>query len=144
MPCSCLYLSKDLKCLCLYFSSAMISKPVIAALYKKYSSPPEEISCLGLDEFVSLCGDLYSIELDNDSITFGQMSDDNPFRRILLRNIYGIEFFAYHIALVSSSYILFFNRDRVDVTVHFKTDKTFWLTRVYCWVRYRLFRWGNH
>ena len=111
MPCSCLYLSKDLKCLCLYFSSAMISKSVIVALYKKYSTPPEEISCLGLDEFVSLCGDLYSIELDNDSITFGQMSDDNPFRRILLRNIYGIEFFAYHIALVSSSYILFFNRE---------------------------------
>ena len=43
MPCSCLYLSKDLKCLCLYFSSAMISKPVIAALYKKYSSPPPKM-----------------------------------------------------------------------------------------------------
>lgn len=121
----------------------MISKPVIAALYKKYSSPPKDLSRMRLDEFVSLCGNLYGIELDSDSITFGQMSDDNPFRRILLRNVYGIEFFAYHVALVSSSYILFFNRDRVDVTVHFKTDKTSWLKRVYCWVRYRLFHRNN-
>lgn len=121
----------------------MISKRVIKALYKKYSKPPKSPSGVNLDEFVTLCGRLYGITVANDSITFSQMSLDNPFRTILLRNIYGVEKFEYHVALVSSSYILFFNRDEVDVTVHFKPESTNWIKRFYCWCKYRLMRKDN-
>ena len=68
----------------------MISKYIIRALYKKYSKPPRNFSELNIDEFVSICGDSYGITVDDVSMTFGQMSEDNPFRTILLRNIYGI------------------------------------------------------
>lgn len=110
------------------------------ALYRKYSRPPKSLSDLNLDEFIAICGDLYGVSLAEDSITFAQMSSDNPFRTILLCNIYGIEKFEYHIALVTSSYILFFNRDRVDVTVHFKPEPPSLLRRWYCWIKYKLFR----
>ena len=102
----------------------MISKYIIRALYKKYSKPPRNFSELNIDEFVSICGDSYGITVDDVSMTFGQMSEDNPFRTILLRNIYGIEKFEYHMALVSSSYILFFSRESCDVTVHFKPEQS--------------------
>ena len=85
----------------------MISKRVIKALYKKYSSPPKTLYSEIAREFMTLCGTLYGVTLTDDSLTFAQMSDDNPFRTILLRNIYGIEKFEYHVALVSSTYILF-------------------------------------
>ncbi|WP_418700718.1 hypothetical protein, partial [Barnesiella intestinihominis] len=116
----------------------MISKYIIRALYKKYSKPPRNFSELNIDEFVSICGDSYGITVDDVSMTFGQMSEDNPFRTILLRNIYGIEKFEYHMALVSSSYILFFSRESCDVTVHFKPESTSWLKRFCWWVKFRL------
>ncbi len=121
----------------------MISKRVIKALYKKYSKPPKSPASLNLDEFMAICGELYQVVLTDDTITFSQMSNDNPFRTILLRNIYGIEKFEYHMALVSSSYILFFNRDEVDVTVHFKLESTNWIKRFYDWCKYRLMRKDN-
>lgn len=127
------------KVLIFIFFSAMISKPVIKALYKKYAKPPKSLAELNLDGFMALCGQLYGIELTDDSITFAQMSTDSPFRTILLRNIYGIEKFEYHVALVSSTYILFFNRDEVDVTVHFKPEPSNWFKRFYYWVKYRFF-----
>lgn len=117
----------------------MISKRVIKALYKKYSSPPKTLSDLNLDEFMTLCGTLYGVTLTDDSLMFAQMSDDNPFRTILLRNVYGIEKFEYHVALVSSTYILFFNRDEVDVTVHFKPEPSNVFKRFYYWIKYRFF-----
>lgn len=116
----------------------MISKYIIRALYKKYSKPPRNFSELNIDEFVSICGDSYGITVNDVSMTFGQMSEDNPFRTILLRNIYGIEKFEYHMALVSSSYILFFSRESCDVTVHFKPESTSWLKRFCWWVKFRL------
>lgn len=60
----------------------MISKYIIRALYKKYSKPPRNFSELNIDEFVSICGDSYGITVDDVSMTFGQMSEDNPFRTI--------------------------------------------------------------
>ncbi|OUN72957.1 hypothetical protein B5G10_05670 [Barnesiella sp. An55] len=112
-------------------------------MYKKYSKPPKSPVSLNLDEFMAICGELYQVVLTDDTITFSQMSNDNPFRTILLRNIYGIEKFEYHMALVSSSYILFFNRDEVDVTVHFKPESTNWIKRFYDWCKYRLMRKDN-
>lgn len=109
------------------------------SLYRKYSRPPKSLSDLNLDGLIAVCGDLYGVEITDDSITFTQMSTDNPFHSILLRNICGVELFEYHIALVTSSYILFFNRDKVDVTVHFKPEPEGCLKRIYCWIKYRLF-----
>lgn len=110
------------------------------ALYRKYSRPPKSLSDLNIDEFIATCGNLYGIVLSDDSISFTQMSSDNPFHSILLRNVYGIEKFEYHMALVTSSYILFFNRDTIDVTVHFKPEPPCLSKRLYCWIKYKLFR----
>lgn len=76
---SCLYLFRRLKDFGRYFYSAMISKYIIRALYKKYSKPPRNFSELNIDEFVSICGDSYGITVDDVSMTFGQMSEDNRF-----------------------------------------------------------------
>ncbi len=109
----------------------MISKQIIDTLYKKYSKPPKNFSDLHIDEFVAACGDLYGVEVNDVSITFSRMSTDSPFRTILLSNIYGKENFEYHIALVFSTYILFFNRRDYDVTVHFKPESCSCLKRLY-------------
>lgn len=116
--------------------SAMISKRVINTLYKKYAKPPRDFSDLHIDDFMTVCGELYGVEINDVSITFSRMAADSPFHTILLSNIYGKEIFESHIALIFSTYILFFNRERYDITVHFKPDSCSWLRRLYWKLRY--------
>ena len=128
------------KVLIFIFFSAMISKSVIKALYKKYPSPPQNFPDLDIEDFISLCGETYGIVLDENTITFGRMSEENPFRVILLRHICGIEKFEDHIALVTPSYILFFHRDKFDMMVHFKPENKSCWQRLYGWFKYKLLR----
>lgn len=117
----------------------MIAKHVIESLYRKYPKPPKSLSNLNLDKLIAVCGNLYGAKLSDDTISFAQLGNSSPFHSILLRNICGIEKFEYHIALVTSSYILFFNRDKVDVTVHFKPETISCLKRIYHRIKQQFF-----
>ncbi len=111
---------------------------MIANLYRRYSKPPRSVGDWDIDGFVSICGELYGVSLDDLSITFGNLDKEMPFRTILLRHIYGIVTFKTHVALVTPSYILFFNREVCDVWVHMKPESHTLLKRIYYWVRYHL------
>ncbi len=111
----------------------MITRKVISALYRKYPKPPRVMSDLKIEDFTATLGELYGITLDETCITFGKMEENNPFRSILLHSLCGIVYFEHHIAVITSTYILFFGREKYSVDVHFKPQSLSFFHRLREW-----------
>ncbi|MFQ7039211.1 MAG: hypothetical protein ACLRRG_00985 [Barnesiella sp.] len=99
-----------------------LTKRLINSLYKRYRKPPGNYQELGAEIIFLPYVDLYKISFSGDIMTLACLNCENPFYRVRLKNICGIEILEKHIALVMSSSILFLNRENNGISVHIKEE----------------------
>lgn len=100
----------------------MITKEVIATLYKKYPRRAKSIDSLDVALLFDSVGQLHDIHVDLEAgrLVIGSMDDKSIFKSIPLAHIHAIVPFEEWIAIVLHSTIIFLNRLNTKVSVHLK------------------------
>lgn len=105
----------------------MITKHVIAAIYKQFRHQPSNPAQLNIEYLFDEALDYLDITVDDTQVTIGALDANSPFRIIPIRRIYGIAKFDSAVAIVFHSSILFLNRHGKGVSIHIKQPpKSIW------------------
>lgn len=98
----------------------MITDRVIKEIYKKYNKEVKNPQDLRLDHYIKMLAPHHHIRIDNNEVNFEDQEEFSPFRRFLLRSLYGILEFDRQIAFVFRNHILFLSKDSDDMRVHMR------------------------
>lgn len=101
----------------------MITKKVIAELYKRYNKRPESPFDLNLSLLFDYAVDNHGINLDEEKLVINSISPDSIFHTINLDHIHEIVEFENHIAIVLHSSIIFLDKHNSKSYIHIRTEK---------------------
>lgn len=101
----------------------MINQKVIKEIYKKYRRPEKNKANLQLDYFQKLLADSNPFEIADDMIVLQQVEEFSPFKRFLIRNLYGIIEFDRNVAFVFPNHIIFLNKIDEGISFYMREDE---------------------
>lgn len=101
---------------------SMITKEVIKDIYKEYNKPNPNPEDLQIPHFLKILAPYHHLKYDGEEIIFEDMEEFNPFRRLLVRNLYAILEFSKNVAFVFPNHILFLGKRSSYLSVHFKPE----------------------
>lgn len=98
----------------------MITNRVIKEIYKKYNKEVKNPEDLNLKYFIDILAPHHKIKLADNEVIFEDQEEFNPFRRFLIRGLYGILEFDRQVAFVFRNHILFLGKDSDAMNVHMR------------------------
>jgi len=98
----------------------MITDRVIKEIYRKYNKEVKNPEDLKLDHFINLLAPFHQIRMEDKEVIFEDQEEFSPFRRFLIRGLYGIIEFDQQIAFVFRNHIIFLNKNSKDMWVHMR------------------------
>lgn len=101
----------------------MLTKDVIKEIYKDYNKPHANPDELEIPYFLNLLKPHHHLQFDGKEFIFEDMDEFNPFRRILVSNLYTILEFSKYVAFVFPNHILFLGKRSPELHVHFKPEE---------------------
>ena len=101
----------------------MITKEVIKDIYTEYNKPNGNLEDLNLPYFLKLLEPHHKLKFDGDELIFEEMEEFDPFRRILVRNLYAILEFSKMVAFVFPNHILFMGKRSPELSIHLKPEE---------------------
>lgn len=100
----------------------MINKVAIKWLYKHTKRPkagfPEEV----LAEVTKKCEHFFQVSFKDGFMTIGSLEDYSPFKHIRLTCIKGFEIVDPEVAVVTGTYIIFFNNKTGAIKINIKDE----------------------
>lgn len=113
----------------------MITKKVIAELYKKYDKRPKSADCLDFALLFDSVADRHNIRIDfeHDLLIINTIDAYSPFHKIPLSRIHAIVPFEEWIAIVMHSSIVFLNKKDTQVQIHIKEPKMSVVDKLQMW-----------
>lgn len=100
----------------------MINQKVIKEIYKKYRRPEKNPENLRLDYFQELLADSNPFEIDDDMIVLKQVDEFSPFKRFLIRSLYGVIEFSRNVAFVFPNHIIFLNKNDEGINFYLREE----------------------
>ena len=98
----------------------MITEDIIKELYGGFETSPACKSSLDIDHFLEVLSPHYIIERGKDTLIVKDLGDLNPFRIVLIKAINNILEFDRFVAIVLNSHIIFFDKRKKNVNIHFR------------------------
>lgn len=98
----------------------MITDRVIKEIYKKYNKEVKNADTLNIKHYLDMLSAHHQIRLDGNEVIFENQEEFSPFRRFLIRALYGIIEFDRHVAFVFRNHILFLGKDNAEMRVHMR------------------------
>lgn len=105
----------------------MITKEVIAQIYKKYSKLPKSPDYLDMPLLFDYAAEHHNITIDMDgpvdALVINSIERHSPFHRIPLERIHAIVPFEEWVAIVLHSSIIFLNRKNSKVSINLRAPR---------------------
>lgn len=98
----------------------MITDRVIKEIYHKYNKEVKNFDDLNLDYFISVLAPFHKISKTDKEVIFENIEEFSPFRRFLIRGLYGVLEFDRQVAFVFRNHILFLSKDSDEMRVHMR------------------------
>lgn len=98
----------------------MITDRVIKEIYKKYNKAVKSQEDLNLDHYVKILAPFHHITVGNGEVIFDDQEEFSPFRRFLIRGLFGIIEFDHQVAFVFKNHIIFLSKNSDDMRVHMR------------------------
>lgn len=99
----------------------MITDRVIKEIYRKYNKEVKNPEDLKLDYYIKILSPYHHLRIDNKEVIFEDQEEFSPFRRFLIRGLYGILEFDRQVAFIFRNHILFLSKDSDEMRVHMRS-----------------------
>lgn len=109
----------------------MINRKVIKEIYRKYRRPEKNPENLHLDYFQKLLAEANPFEITDDMIVLRQVDEYSPFKRFLIRSLYGVLEFDRTVAFVFPAHIIFLNKSDEGINFYLREEKPKWYKRLF-------------
>lgn len=98
----------------------MITDRVIKEIYRKYNKEVKNPEDLRLDYYIEMLSPYHKLHKDSKEVVFDNQEEFSPFRRFLIRGLYGVLEFDRQVAFVFRNHILFLSKDSDEMRVHMR------------------------